>query len=68
MTDWRSKTCEDCNFRVGDECRRFPPGADQWETYYPVVDDGKFGFSEACAEHATILPIMPELNIKEAVR
>lgn len=22
---WKNKTCERCAFRVGDECRRFPP-------------------------------------------
>jgi len=72
---WKKATCETCTYRVGDECRRFPQFKTVVQGYeyvtgpFQVVPDFEItGYERACAEHATILPIMPELNIKEAVR
>jgi hypothetical protein len=25
MENWKKKTCENCGFRIGSLCRRFPP-------------------------------------------
>lgn len=78
---WKEKTCEDCTFRVGDECRRFPPsvftdvcGFDDSnpQTMYPCVEFGKVSqddemyYPPACAEYAQVL--QPTITIKEATR
>lgn len=62
--DWKKQTCKDCHFRVGDECRRFPP-QETVQTYayedstsgiaYPDVefaDEEAAGkvYMDACAE------------------
>lgn len=62
--DWKKQTCKDCHFRVGSECRRFPP-QETVQAYayedstgilaYPDVEfaseegDEK-AYSDACAE------------------
>lgn len=43
---FKDKTCEKCCFRVGDECRRFPP---------PTIVKEYSHFSSACAEYAESL-------------
>ena len=53
--DWKSKTCEECKFRVENHCRRFPPTADEGTALtanYPVIQDGFHKtFLSACAEY-----------------
>lgn len=53
--NWRDKTCEKCVFRVGDECRRFPPTTLFTHTLrgssFPMVA-GENRFGDACAEYS----------------
>ena len=49
---WRDKTCEKCAFRVGDECRRFPP---DYRDDYPNVKSYAGRYSLACAEYAELI-------------
>lgn len=48
--DWKNSVCGDCEFRVDNECRRFPPSFRQlnnkfWPGYVIRRDKNK-----ACAE------------------
>lgn len=53
---WRDKTCEHCVFRVGDECRRFPPTASEGtalDANYPRVREYfNKDYMSACAEYS----------------
>lgn len=47
---WKDKSCEHCVFRVGVECRRFPPSGkrnatDNTNSTYPTVKSGSEGIS-----------------------
>ena len=55
MTSWKNKTCEDCEYRDGDRCRRLPPFIKpefvRFNAWYPQVrQDGKLS-QVACAEY-----------------
>ncbi len=51
---WKNRNCEDCVFRDGDKCRRFPPvGNPHYEIsyYYPKIYNKDIDFyNNACAE------------------
>ncbi len=55
MSEWRKKTCESCEFRVGTACRRLPPISNKEDIFrfnYPEVFDCKTKeFENACAEY-----------------
>lgn len=50
---WKEKTCENCVFRVGFLCRRFPPNdyePNKEVSYYPAIQDAAGEFNNACSE------------------
>lgn len=60
MSDWKNETCEDCMFKVGLLCRRFPPirlklSQGGSESRYPRVADyvkkNDIVYELACAEY-----------------
>lgn len=59
LMTWKEKTCERCVFRVGVECRRFPPTASEGTALnanYPRVQQYfDKEYIHACAEYAEII-------------
>ena len=58
MPNWKTKTCEDCGFRIGIRCLKFPPSIKQSESYsinqYPIILEfiGEIlNYSHACSEY-----------------
>lgn len=52
---WQEKTCENCQYRIEEVCRRFPPTIENDMTkilnkIYPQVRMGKYGYQRACGE------------------
>jgi hypothetical protein len=57
--NWKDKTCEKCDYRVDEKCRRFPPYADDYSEIFPTVfyetyPKGK-EYTRACAEYKELL-------------
>jgi len=44
--DWKDKTCDDCEFNIDNQCRRFPTKG--YGVYPPVMMQGLT--TKACAE------------------
>lgn len=61
---WKDKTCERCAFRVGIECRRFPPSnfcvvdgieSSYMDSDYRLVFYHEDQYYPACAEYSELI-------------
>lgn len=50
---WKERTCENCIYRIGRACKRFPPHGQENNICYPYVgrDKNEELFIDACAEY-----------------
>lgn len=48
--EWKDKNCENCEFKVGGICKRFPPDSDGYSSNIQYLEDEP-RYKSACAEY-----------------